>query len=208
MFYNYLLNRYGQNNPIFISDLTYKKMTTNNIRQQIMNYLAAGKLKRYATGIYYIPGNTIFKSGSMLSPSIVIEKKYLSAGKNQFGYTSGLNFANEIGISTQVPMSYEVVTNKASKDYREIKLASSKIIIKKPRLKVTKSNYKKLQLLDLFKDIDLYVELNKKNLWSKIKAYMEKAEIKFSDLEPFLPLYPDKTYRNMYMIGVLGGVST
>ena len=208
MFYNYLLNKYGQNNPIFISDITYKKMTTNNIRQQIMNYVATGKLKRYATGIYYIPGTTIFKSGSPLSPSIVIEKKYLSASKNQFGYTSGINFANEIGITSQVPMSYEVVTNKASKDYRETTLASARIIIKKPRTKVTKNNYKYLQLLDLFKDIDMYSELDIKELRSKIKVYMEKAEIKFSDLEPFLSLYPDKTYRNMYLIGVLGGVST
>lgn len=207
MFFDYLLNTYGTNEPIFVSDITYDGMTQNNIRQQIMNYAATGKLKRYDTGIYYIPKDSIFKSPPSLSQNSVIEKKYLYSGTERCGYISGINFANRIGITTQVPASCEVVTNKASKDYREATLASEKIIIRKPRVMIDESNYKSLQFLDLLKDIDLYSELEGKELNNKIKTYMEKSGLQFQQLEQYLSLYPDKIFRNMYKVGVLNGIS-
>ena len=207
MFFDYLLNTYGTNEPIFVSDITYDGMTQNNIRQQIMNYAAAGKLKRYDTGIYYIQKDSIFKTVPSLSQNSVIEKKYLYSGTERCGYISGINFANRIGITTQVPASCEVVTNKASKDYREATLASEKIIIRKPRTMINESNYKSLQFLDLLKDIDLYSELEGKELNNKIKTYMEKSGLQFQQLEQYLSLYPDKIFRNMYKVGVLNGIS-
>ena len=207
MFFDYLLKTYGTNEPIFVSDISYEGMTQNNIRQQIMNYAAAGKLKRYSTGIYYIPKGSIFKTASMISQNSVIEKKYLYSGTERCGYISGINFANRIGLTTQVPASCEVVTNKASKDYREATLASEKIIIRKPRVMIDESNYKSLQFLDLLKDIDLYSELEGKELNLKIKTYMEKSGLQFQQLEQYLPLYPDKIFRNMYKVGVLNGIS-
>lgn len=207
MFFDYLLNTYGTNEPIFVSDITYDGMTQNNIRQQIMNYAATGKLKRYDTGIYYIPKDSIFKTAPSLSQNSVIEKKYLYSGMERCGYISGINFANRIGITTQVPASCEVVTNKASKDYREATLASEKIIIRKPRVMIDESNYKSLQFLDLLKDIDLYSELEGKELNNKIKTYMEKSGLQFQQLEQYLSLYPDKIFRNMYKVGVLNGIS-
>lgn len=207
MFFDYLLKTFGTNEPIFVSDITYEGITQNNIRQQIMNYAAAGKLKRYDTGIYYIPKDSIFKTTSSLSQNSVIEKKYLYSGAERCGYISGINFANRIGLTTQVPASCEVVTNKASKDYREATLASEKIIIRKPRAMVDESNYKSLQFLDLLKDIDLYSELEGNELNIKIKTYMRKSGLQFQQLEQYLPLYPDKIFRNMYKVGVLNGFS-
>ena len=207
MFFDYLLKTFGTNEPIFVSDITYGVMTKNNIRQQIMNYAAAGKLKRYDTGIYYIPKESIFKTAPTLSQNSVIEKKYLYSGSVRCGYISGINFANRIGLTTQVPASYEVVTNKASKDYREATLATAKIIIRKPRVTIDESNYKYLQFLDLLKDIDLYSELKGSELNNKIKTYMKKSGIQFQQLEQYLSLYPDKIFRNMYKAGVLNGIS-
>ena len=207
MLFDYLLNTYGTNEPIFVSDITYDGMTQNNIRQQIMNYAATGKLKRYDTGIYYIPKGSIFKTATSLSQNSVIEKKYLYSGTERCGYISGINFANRIGLTTQVPASCEVVTNKASKDYREATLASEKIIIRKPRVMIDESNYKSLQFLDLLKDVDLYSELEGKELNNKIKTYMEKSGLQFQQLEQYLSLYPDKIFRNMYKVGVLNGIS-
>ena len=62
MFYDYLLKTYGLNQPIFVSEISYNNMSQNSIRQQIMNYASDGKLKRYDTGIYFIPEKSIFKS--------------------------------------------------------------------------------------------------------------------------------------------------
>ncbi len=207
MLYDFLLKNYGTNKPIFVSEIMFGSMTQNNIRQQFMNYASNGKLKKYDTGIYFIPSDSIFKFGSQLSQNDVIEKKYLVSDGEICGYISGINFANAIGITTQVPAGTELVTNKASKDYRETTLASEKIIIRKPRTLIDKSNYKTLQLLDLFKDLESYSELSEDELGDKIKLYMIKSKINFLQLKPFLPLYPDKIFRNMYMIGVLNGFS-
>lgn len=207
MLYDFLLKTYGTNKPIFVSEIASGSMTQNNIRQQVMNYAASGKLKKYDTGIYFIPSESIFKSGSQISQNDVIEKKYLISSGGRCGYISGINFANALGITSQVPAGCEVVTNKASKDYRETTLASEKIIIRKPRAVINESNYKSLQLLDLLKDMESYSELSESEVGEKIKSYMAKSKISFSRLEPFLPLYPDKVFRNMYMIGVLNGFS-
>lgn len=207
MFYDYLLQTFGKNEPIFVSDISYSGMTENNIRQQLLYCVNSGRLRRYDTGIYYIPEESIFKSGCQLSQNSVIEKKYLLSGNERFGYISGLNFANMIGITSQVPASCEVVTNKASKEYRETCLASAKIILRKPRVEINASNFKTLQFLDLLKDIDLYSEFEGKELTEKVKSYMNKAGITFSELERFLVLYPDKIYRNMFKVGVLNGIS-
>lgn len=208
MLFDYLLKTYGTNEPIFVSDIIYEDMTQNNIRQQIMNYTASGKLSRYDTGIYYIPKESIFKTESSLSQNIVIEKKYLFSGSERCGYISGINFANRIGITTQVPANCEVVTNKATKDYRETTLVSEKIIIRKPRISINESNFKYLQFLDLLKDIDIYSELEDDELNNKIKTYMKKANLTFSQMEQYLTLYPDKIFRNMYKVGVLNGISS
>ena len=207
MLYDSLLRDYGANKPIFVSQVAYGSMTKNNIRQKIMNYTARGKLKKYDTGIYYIPAKSIFKSGSQLSQSDVIERKYLVLQNKRCGYMTGINFANAIGITSQVPASSELVTNKASKDYRETYIASEKIILRKPRVEINEKNCKVLQLLDLLKDIDLYSELSEAETGKKIKSYMAKNAITFASLKPYLSLYPDKLFRNMYAMGVLNGFS-
>ena len=55
MLFEYLLETYGQNEPIFVSDIRYKDWSTNYIRQQIKKLTDEGKLRRYDTGIYFIP---------------------------------------------------------------------------------------------------------------------------------------------------------
>ena len=70
-----------------------------------------GKIKRYDTGIYFIPKKTMFKSGSQLSMRRVIEEKYLKEDSKRCGYISGITFANQLGITTQVAMVLLPVTN-------------------------------------------------------------------------------------------------
>lgn len=60
-------------------------------------------------------------------------------------------FFNQMGLTTQVPMMYEVVSNKATNDYRETSLAKSRVIVRKPKVPVTEKNYKDLQFLDIYK---------------------------------------------------------
>lgn len=195
--YKYLLDNYKENEPIFLADLQVDGMTRTNVRQQIKKLTDIGKVKRFDNGIYFLPKKTIFKSGSQLAPEKVLECKYLRDKDERCGYVSGLMFFNQMGLTTQVPMMYEVVSNKATNDYRETSLAKSRVIVRKPKVPVTEKNYKALQFLDMLKDVDVYSEVTGKPLQDRLYRYMDDANLSISEMEPYFAYYPDKLYKNL-----------
>ena len=195
--YEYLLDNYKENEPIFLADLQVDGMTRTNVRQQIKKLTDTGKVKRFDNGIYFLPKKTIFKSGSQLAPEKVLECKYLRDKDERCGYVSGLMFFNQMGLTTQVPMMYEVVSNKATNDYRETSLAKSRVIVRKPKVPVTEKNYKALQFLDMLKDVDVYSEVTGKPLQDGLYRYMDDANLSISEMEPYFAYYPDKLYKNL-----------
>lgn len=207
MLYDYLMENYGENTPIFVSELDIEGLNENTLRVQIKKMTDAGMLKRFDTGIYFIPKKTIFKSGSTISVMQVIEKKYLKNKDKVCGYLSGYMLVNIAGLTTQVPMVYEVVSNNATTDYRKIMISKTKVIVRRPKVSVTDENVRILQFLDLIKDVDVYSEEEGNNLKKRMLEIMKKLDITFSALEPYLSFYPEKIYKNMYETGVLAGVS-
>lgn len=195
--YEYLLDNYKENEPIFLADLQVDGMTRTNVRQQIKKLTDTGKVKRFDNGIYFLQKKTIFKSGSQLAPEKVLECKYLRDKDERCGYVSGLMFFNQMGLTTQVPMMYEVVSNKATNDYRETSLAKSRVIVRKPKVPVTEKNYKALQFLDMLKDVDVYSEVTGKPLQERLYRYMDDAHLSISEMEPYFAYYPDKLYKNL-----------
>lgn len=195
--YEYLLDNYKENEPIFLADLQVDGMTRTNVRQQIKKLTDTGKVKRFDNGIYFLPKKTIFKSGSQLAPEKVLECKYLRDKDERCGYVSGLMFFNQMGLTTQVPMMYEVVSNKATNDYLETSLAKSRVIVRKPKVPVTEKNYKALQFLDMLKDVDVYSEVTGKPLQERLYRYMDDAHLSISEMEPYFAYYPDKLYKNL-----------
>lgn len=195
--YEYLLDNYKENEPIFLVDLQVDGMTRTNVRQQIKKLTDTGKVKRFDNGIYFYNKKTIFKSDSQLAPEKVLECKYLRDKDERCGYVSGLMFFNQMGLTTQVPMMYEVVSNKATNDYRETSLAKSRVIVRKPKVPVTEKNYKALQFLDMLKDVDVYSEVTGKPLQDRLYRYMDDANLSISEMEPYFAYYPDKLYKNL-----------
>ena len=117
-------------------------------------------------------------------------------------------FANQLGLTTQVPGIYEVYTNKATTDYRETQLASLKVIIRKPYYTIDEQNASTLQFLDLLKEIVDISEVEGSELTNRLLGYMKKKGIGFDSMRPYLKYYPERIYRNMYEVGLLDGVST
>ncbi len=208
MLYDYLMENYGENTPIFISELEIEGLNESTLRVQIKKMTDAGMLKRFDTGIYFIPKKTIFKSGSTISAMQVIEKKYLKNKDKVCGYLSGYMLVNMAGLTTQVPVVYEVVSNNATTDYRKVMINKTRVIVRRPKVLVTNENVRILQFLDLIKDVDVYSEEEGDNLKKRMLEIMKKLDITFSALEPYLSYYPEKIYKNMYEMGVLAGVST
>ena len=205
--YDYLRKEYADNEPIFLSDIRIPGMKDVAIRQQLKKLTTDGRLKRFDTGIYFFPGKSMFRSGSILSFDDVIKKKYLMDGTKQCGYVSGLLFANQLGITSQVPMVYEVCTNKATTEYRETQLANLRLILRKPRVKIDETNAATLQFLDLLKEVVDIAEIDGRELTSRLLDYMKKKKIGFESMKQYLSYYPERIYKNMFEVGLLNGVS-
>lgn len=73
--YSYIENNYRTNEPIFLSELNIPGMKAVSVRQQMKKLTESGQLKRFDTGVYYIPKKSMFRSGSTLSADEVIKKK-------------------------------------------------------------------------------------------------------------------------------------
>ena len=205
--YEYIENKYKPNEPIFLAELDIPDMKPVSVRQQMKKLTEEGRLKRFDAGIYYIPKKSIFRSGSTLSIDEVIRKKYLQDGVNRCGYVGGILFANQLGLTTQVPALYEVYTNKATTEYRETKLANLRVILRKPYCEIDTENAETLQFLDLIKEVVDISEVDGEELTKRLLGYMKKKNIGFESMKPFLPYYPDRIYKNMYEVGLLNCVS-
>ena len=205
--YEYIENKYKPNEPIFLAELDIPDMKPVSVRQQMKKLTEEGRLKRFDAGIYYIPKKSMFRSGSTLSIDEVIRKKYLQDGVNRCGYVGGILFANQPGLTTQVPALYEVYTNKATTEYRETKLANLRVILRKPYCEIDTENAETLQFLDLIKEVVDISEVDGEELTKRLLGYMKKKNIGFESMKPFLPYYPDRIYKNMYEVGLLNGVS-
>lgn len=82
---------------------------------------------------------------------MVARYKYVSRGGKVDGFYSGNTFANQLGISTQVPNKVEIVSNNMAAKIREIPIGKRTFIVRRPVVPVNDENVYVLQLLDLLK---------------------------------------------------------
>ena len=146
--YDYLIKTFGYNEPIFINvELT---------DQDVATLLEQNKIKKYDDDIYFIPNPDALIKSNSLSPSKVINKKYIFSGNKRIGYVTGLAFANRLYLTTQVPFSTEIVTMNTTDEEKEVDFKSKKIILRKPisNIEINKDNYKVFQIIDLLRNFD------------------------------------------------------
>ena len=160
MLYEYIIDNYVPNEVILASELKACGKSDAAIRRELKKLTDAGKIRRYDQGIYYLPKMTIFGVEAAPNSNAIVEKKYLKANDEYIGYISGIGLANSLGLTTQAAAVIEIVSNKATRDYRETKLGQIGIILRKPKVLITTENAKVLQFLDLIKDINTYLEIS------------------------------------------------
>lgn len=197
MLLEYLKENYRVNEPIFISDIELP-ITDTNLRQMLKVLCDKGEIMRYDIGIYYLKGESRIKGGMGLSASEVARYKYISRNDQVNGYYSGYTFANQLGLTTQVPVTIEIVSNQASAKCREVSVKSQKILLRKPRTQITKDNCDILQLLDLLKDLEMYVDENMGDAARRICIYAKELRLRRSEIDKYIGLYPDRIYKNIY----------
>lgn len=190
LIYEVFAENFSCDEPIFIEDIErlFPDRSRPWIDKAIRTLVNQKKIKRYATGIYYIPRKTLF-GDSILSADKVIEKKYLSNDDDVYGYVAGVTLLNSIGLTTQVSNSISIVTNNESSRGRKTTVGTQNVYLIKAPTKITKNNYAVLQLLEAIKLIDLndLDEIENNNLIH----FITSNAITLKDISEYCNYFPD-----------------
>ena len=197
MLYDYLIKNYKANEPIFVSDIVLP-VSDANLRQMFKALCDSGKIKRFDTGIYYVPKASILNNGVPLAADEVAVAKYIVRKGKVEGFYSGYTFANQLGISTQVPYVKEIVSNNASTRVKEVNVRNKRIILRRARTEITNENYVVLQFLELLKDLEQYYDISFEAVCERLKKYVRNENIKKVDVDKYIGSFPDKIYKNIY----------
>lgn len=197
MLENYLKETYGYNEPIFVNELKFDKMTDNALRQYITRLVKNGQLVRYDTGIYYFPKKSRILKKSYLDPQKVISRKYIQNSLDIFGYFTGAIFANQLGLTTQMPATMEIVTNKESTNGRTVTIGNLTVRIKRPAITVTPQNAAVLQFLDAVNQAEKYSELSQKETIQILINYVRRSAFTQEDLSSVVPAMTGYTAKKL-----------
>lgn len=198
MLFEYLKEHYEDGEPIFLDDIHIEGIKRDNFRQKIKTLADAGKIVRFEKGIYYIPKKNRFSTSAGPTPEMIAKYKYISRGGRTDGYYSGSTFANLIGLSLQVPMMIEIVSNNTAAVVREVQIGNQYFIVRKTNIPISNENVKVLQLLELLKRLDSYLDGDYDDAREKLKNYTLANHVTRDDVDRYIRQYPDSTFRYYY----------
>ena len=182
MLYNYIKTHYKQAEPIFLSDLLRTNITEPDLNQQLKELCEKGLLQQYDEEVYFIPKKITLNSIIGPNADMVARYRFISQGDNVDGFYAGNTFANQIGISTQVPQVIEIVSNNVSDD-GEVLIGNRRFDVRKPIVPITKENVYVLQMLELLVKLDAYLDCSYEENREKFAEYISIHGITKSDVE-------------------------
>ena len=201
MLYDYIVNNYDKDEPIFLSELPGN--SRDYVRQEMKQLADEGKVERLYNGVYYLSYMTILGTKGRVSVDKLVEKKYISYQGKVSGYITGIQLANIYGFTTQNPSCIEVCSNEATTKQRKLDIDGRKVIVYKPLAEINKENKSALQFLDLMSTIDKYIELSGEELEKKLKEFVRAVNVDFMKVKEYISLFPDRVFRNIYQGGLM-----
>lgn len=202
MLYDYLVNCYKEGEPIFFSEILVEGISRSAVNQQMKNLCNKGLIKKYDKGIYYIPKKTMLKSDIGPDADMVARYRYITKGEEIYGYYCGNTFANQIGISTQVPRKIEIVSNNSNSSPRDVEIGGRKYFVKKSNIYVNSENVYVLQLLDLLKNIEAYMDDSYEEAKLRIVEYVNMHNIEKRNIDKYIRQFPIGVFKNYYELGL------
>lgn len=200
-----ITNGFKTDEPILVEDII--RMFPNRSRQWVDKALKtmvdSNTLKRYTTGVYYIPRKTLF-GDSLLDSDRVVKKKYIESDGEVYGYVSGTALLNSLGLTTQVPNMITIITNNESSRGRKVRIGKQEVYLIKSPTEISKKNSAVLQLLEAVKLVNLndLDETEDKNL----EDYIKNNKITLNDVSKYCVFFPDAVSRKILggkLIGIL-----
>ena len=195
MFIERLQEIYDLNQPIFISEIlsTFKEYSRSYVFKLIRKAEKERKIVNYCSGVYYIPTKTLLGT-STITIDDVINKKYISSNSETFGIYSGIKLQNMFNLTTQMPNTIEIVTNKESMRKREITIDGRKIILRKSKCDITNDNVNEYTLLQLMTEAGDNIGNEVKK---RIKKYIEDNKVDYNKTISLSTYFPSKTIKNL-----------
>jgi hypothetical protein len=202
MLYEYIIDKYKEGEPIFFGDLMIEDISKPALSQQLKTLCNNGKLAKYENGIYYIPKKSRLKSAVGPSADIVAKYRFIQRGDKIEGFYTGNTFANQLGITTQVPRIVEIVTNNTNSAPREIVIGNRRFFVKKPVTIVTAENVYVLQMLELLKNLDIYLDYSYEFAKQKFAEYIRHHGISRADVDRYIREYPSIIFKYYYELEI------
>ena len=204
MLYDCILRDYEVEEPILIGDLSAYDTNAVKVRKTLQRLVDVGKLVWFDTGVYYIPKKYRKPLDEKAFLDKVVEKRFIKNEDGIFGYRDDTELKKKLAPKNEKYHDYEVVSNKATKDYREITIRNATIVVRKPKLTVTEENHKILQLLDIIKDMSVFDEVDNYFAWgfqkTELENFMKKEKITMTKLRQYIKPYPEKIFKNLFLL--------
>lgn len=177
--------------PIFTNDIYgYVIDRIPGTKRAVLNEYIARYAKsnpefvRHQKGIYYKTVVTPFgKAG--ISYTELVKRVYLIDGGEVVGYETGPSFMNKIGLTTQVPTHTYLATERARVTVVD---CTDRLLLLKPIIKVTKGNYRYLQLLDML-DNRMKVRIEAENYREILRQHIDTYQLNFENLLRYARYY-------------------
>lgn len=168
-----------------------------DLNQQLKELCERGLLQEYDAEVYFIPKKTMLNSTIGPNADMVARYRFISKGDNVDGFYAGNTFANQIGISTQVPQVIEIVSNNVSDD-GEVLIGNRRFVVRKLVVTITNENIYVLQMLELLVKLDAYLDYTYEEAQGKFAEYISIQGITKSDVELYMKEYPESTRKYYY----------
>lgn len=154
-----LRSEIGVGKPILTSEILRlcEGMARSSVFEKIGGCLRSGDLARFDRGVYYVPEPSVVPGlGMPLNPESVLRKKYIGDGADVYGFRSGLSLLNDRGVSSQVPATLEITTNKSPRRVYRVKPFGGyrAVLLRRPRVPVRAGNVAELEALDALGAVD------------------------------------------------------
>ncbi len=193
--------KFKPNEPIFAYEIIelFPEYTRAYIYRLMDQADKNKELIKFDTGIYFLP--TKSKIGfSTITAEDVVNKKYIQNNDEVYGVYSGLKLQNMFSVTSQMPNTIEIVTNKESMRCRKVIVDGRTVILRKSRCIIDKENAYAYTVVQLMSEIDINIDDRAK---ASILQYMKKNDVKSSDLLTVARYFPAKTTKNLLYSGVL-----
>lgn len=101
-----------------------------------------------------------------------------------------------------MPRKIEIVSNNSNSSPREIEIGGRKFLIRKSSIVINRENVYVLQLLELLKNIEVYMDGSYDEARVKIEEYIDIHDIRKESVNRYIREFPINVFKNYYELGL------